>query len=239
MKAENCLLSLTNVSKQFGSRSVLRNVDLGVNSGEFVVIVGASGSGKSTLLRLLANLEAPSQGRLALSPSYAVGFQDARLLPWSRVDENVLFGVPGTRRERRRLALALLDEVGLASHARAWPHTLSGGQAQRVSLARALALRPRVLLLDEPFGALDALTRLKMHALLQRLWREHALTVVLVTHDVEEAVVLADRVVILDDGRIVDQFDVSLARPRTRGTADFEALRSRILTGLAVDESAE
>lgn len=232
-------LTLTAVGKAYGERRVLSQIDLQVEHGEFLVIVGASGSGKTTLLRLLAQLEQPSYGQMQVDPRYAVGFQDARLLPWLRVAENITFGVPGSRHERHLLARQLLDEVGLIRHARDWPHTLSGGQAQRVSLARALALRPRLLLLDEPFGALDALTRLKMHALVQRLWRQHQLSVVLVTHDVEEAVVLGDRVVILDDGRIVDQFRITLDRPRSRGQADFEALRSRILKGLAVDESAE
>lgn len=235
----NRSVALSGVSKHYGARTVLEQIDLQVEHGQFLVIVGASGSGKTTLLRLLAHLEIPSGGQLYVDPRYAVGFQDARLLPWLRVDDNIVFGVPGRRSDRRHLALQLLDEVGLASHAQDWPHTLSGGQAQRVSLARALAVQPRLLLLDEPFGALDALTRLKMHALVQRLWREHQLTVVLVTHDVEEAVVLADRVVILDDGRIKDQFDVPLPRPRSRGQAEFEVLRSRILKGLAVDESAE
>lgn len=232
-------IDVIGLSKSFGQQPVLSSIDLRVEVSEFVVIVGASGCGKSTLLRLLAGLEKADAGRIEVGFRTAVGFQDARLLPWMRVWENVVFGVPGTSEIRRETARRYLDDVGLQSFMDAWPNTLSGGQAQRVSLARALALEPRILLLDEPFGALDALTRLKMHALTQRLWREHMLSIVLVTHDIEEAVVLADRIVVLRQGSIVDQFRVEFERPRKRGNASFEAYRSRLLNGLGVDEDRE
>ena len=175
--------------------------------GEFVAIVGQSGCGKSTLLRLMAGLETPSSGEVTLAgeepaagrPLVRMMFQDARLLPWRRVLANVALGLPRERREEAKGALA---EVGLAERGGDWPSILSGGQRQRVALARALASRPNVLLLDEPLGALDALTRLEMQGLIERVWQEHGFTAVLVTHDVEEAVALADRIIVLAEGTV-------------------------------------
>jgi sulfonate transport system ATP-binding protein len=224
------------LERRFGPRAVLRGLDMTVTPGEFVVVVGQSGCGKSTLLRCIAGLDDGFTGALTVEGAIGVGFQDARLLPWARVWENVVFGVPGSRAQRRALADQALLEVGLTARADAWPLTLSGGEAQRVALARALTRDPAVLLLDEPFGALDALTRLRMQALVHRLWRDRGFTVVLVTHDVEEAVLLADRVIVLDNGAVADHFSVDLPRPRARRDPRFESLRVRILDDLGVSD---
>jgi sulfonate transport system ATP-binding protein len=222
------------LEKSFGPREVLKGIDLAIAPGEFVTIVGQSGCGKSTLLRLLAGLEAPTAGTVALdgeaprsgSPLVRMMFQDARLLPWRRVQANVGLGLPA---ERRGDAVAALEEVGLADRGGDWPAVLSGGQRQRVALARALASRPRLLLLDEPLGALDALTRLEMQSLIERVWEEHGFTAVLVTHDVEEAVALADRIIVLDAGQIALALPVDLPRPRDHATRRFTEIRAAVL----------
>ncbi len=232
-------IRVSQLHKAFGENHVLQGVELTVERGELLVILGPSGCGKSTLLRVLADLEQPSAGQVSLSAGAAVAFQDARLIPWKRVRENVVFGVSGSRAQVRELADSMLAEVGLTEFGDAWPGTLSGGQAQRVSLARALTLHPGILLLDEPFGALDAFTRIKMHALVQRLWREHDLTILLVTHDVDEAVTLADRVIVLDEGRIMKTLRIDLPRPRTRANPEFESARQELLRSLGVDETQE
>jgi len=212
-------VALDGVSKSFGERPVLRHLDLTVRASEFVAVVGRSGGGKSTLLRLLAGLEVPTAGAVRLD-GRAVGglaadarilFQDARLLPWQRVLDNV-----GIARgpEWRRQAMAALADVGLADRAGDWPAVLSGGQRQRVALARALVSRPRLLLLDEPFGALDALTRLDMQALLTSIAAREGFTTLLITHDVVEAATLADRVLVLREGQIALDRRVEVARPR-------------------------
>ena len=194
--------------RTFTLKGVLNGIDLDIAPGEFVALLGRSGSGKSTLLRALAEIdhEAEGTGDIRLPERLSVIFQDARLLPWMRVLDNVLLGVSG-QRERGREALA---EVGLAGRERAWPHELSGGEQQRVALARALVREPRLLLADEPFGALDALTRIQMHALLRRLSDLHDPAVLLVTHDIDEAILLADRIVMLDDGGLVADLPVDL-----------------------------
>jgi sulfonate transport system ATP-binding protein len=226
--------------KRYGKREVLSDVDLHMAPGEFVAIVGRSGCGKSTLLRLLAGLEAADAGRITLDgqaqaeqqADVRIMFQDARLLPWKRVLDNVALGLQGPDvKERAREALA---QVGLADRANEWPAVLSGGQRQRVALARALVHTPRLLLLDEPLGALDALTRIEMHRLIESLWQRHGFTALLVTHDVTEAVALADRVVLIEDHRIALDERVGtvehglLARPRARGAA-FAAIEERVL----------
>jgi sulfonate transport system ATP-binding protein len=223
---------LRGLRKSYGPRLILDDVDLTVDRGEFLVVVGASGGGKSTLLRALAGLDADYEGALAVERPVAVGFQDARLLPWRSVWENVVFGLPGRRAQLRAQAVEVLAEVGLADRADAWPGTLSGGEAQRAALARALIRRPAVLLLDEPFGALDALTRLRMQALVLSLWRTHGFTVVLVTHDVDEAVVLADRIVVLSEGRVADEVRPTFSGDRTHEDPAFEQARRRILEQL-------
>ena len=222
------------LGKRYGEREVLHQLQLHVAPGEFVAIVGRSGCGKSTLLRLVAGLESPSSGQLGidgrpirgLHDDTRIMFQEARLLPWKRVLDNVTLGLPATARERGREVLA---QVGLAERAEEWPARLSGGQRQRVALARALVHHPRLLLLDEPLGALDALTRIEMHRLIERLWQRHRFTALLVTHDVQEAVALADRVILIEDGRIALDVRVDLPRPRAQGEAAFAALEKRIL----------
>jgi sulfonate transport system ATP-binding protein len=218
--------------KDFGSRRVLAGLDLDVADGEFVALLGRSGCGKSTLLRILAGLDPDVEGTFTVPERVSVAFQQPRLLPWRRVWRNITLGLRGV--DGREVAEKALAEVRLADHADAWPLTLSGGEAQRVSLARALVREPELLLLDEPFGALDALTRLAMHHLVEQLWREHRPAVLFVTHDVDEALLLADRVVVLDEGRVVAEHHVDLPRPRRR--ASFVDLRSEVLSNLGVHD---
>jgi sulfonate transport system ATP-binding protein len=226
-------LQLRALSKSFGSRAVLREAQLHVEPGEFVAIVGRSGCGKSTLLRLVAGLETATAGELRIDGAAANGlrrdtrimFQDARLLPWRRVWDNATLGLPKDRRDH---AAQVLEQVGLADRGGDWPARLSGGQRQRVALARALVHDPRLLLLDEPLGALDALTRIEMHRLIEQLWLRNGFTALLVTHDVQEAVALADRVVLIEEGRIALDDRVRLPRPRVHDAA-FAALERRIL----------
>lgn len=230
-----------NVQRTFNGRDVLRDVNLTIEADQFVALLGRSGTGKSTLLRILGGLDPDYEGRVLVPERRAVVFQEARLVPWLRVLPNVVLGL-GSRSDSRNTlrdrGLEALDEVGLAQHAGDWPLTLSGGEAQRVALARALVREPQLMLLDEPFGALDALTRIKMHTLLQRLCARHRPAVLLVTHDVDEAILLADRIVVLVDGAIAFDATVDLAKPRNRGDANFLALRSRLLSELGVDEGA-
>ncbi|WP_127507757.1 ATP-binding cassette domain-containing protein [Paenibacillus humicus] len=221
---------LRRLGMSFDGRPVLSELNLSVRSGEFVAVVGRSGCGKSTLLRLVAGLQQPSQGEIAWEEAHASGtpeytrvlFQEARLLPWKSVLDNVRLAA-GTDRDT---AADALRQVGLASRENDWPSVLSGGQRQRVALARALASRPRLLLLDEPLGALDALTRIEMQSLIESLWAESGFTTILVTHDVSEAVALADRVLLIEEGRIALDISIELARPRERdsGFAYYENL---------------
>jgi sulfonate transport system ATP-binding protein len=228
------------VGRAFGDRAVLRGLDLTIESGEFVALLGQSGSGKSTFLRILAGLDQQYDGRVLVPKRRAVVFQDPRLLPWQRVLGNVTVGLRRTTGQSmgkvEDLGRKALGEVGLAGHAGAWPLTLSGGDAQRLALARALVREPQLLLLDEPFGALDALTRTKMHGLLMELCRRHRPAVLLVTHDVDEAIMLADRVMVLTDGSISLDEKVAMAVPRPRGDPRFIALRTRLLGELGVQE---
>ena len=225
------------VGKSFDGRAVLDALDVTVARGEFVALLGASGSGKTTLLRILAGLEAPSTGEVLVPQVRTVVYQEPRLVASLRVWRNVVIGLPKAS-ATRALAVDALREVGLADHADAWPGTLSGGEAQRVALARALVRQPRLLLLDEPFAALDALTRLKMQDLVADLCARHRPGVLLVTHDVEEAVLLADRVLVLRDGRISVDVAVDLPRPRRIGGQAFDALRDRFLAELGVHREA-
>ena len=220
---------------------VLRGLDLEIADGEFVAILGRSGSGKSTLLRALAGLDhdVTGSGRVLVPGHVSVVFQDSRLLPWARVLDNVVLGHESPPAEARAAGIAALAEVGLAGRERAWPHELSGGEQQRASLARSLARGPRLLLADEPFGALDALTRVRMHDLLRDLLRRHHPTVLMVTHDVDEAIVLADRVVVLDDGRIALDRRTGPATADDDGTRpahpDHAALRAELLGALGLE----
>ena len=225
--------------KFYGDVKVLEDLDLHIGAGEFVAIVGRSGCGKSTLLRLIADLEQPSYGEIKFkslqnfregitSSDIRVMFQDPRLLPWKNILSNAQLGLNKTHFPK---AMQLLEKVGLKDKALLWPSQLSGGQRQRVALARALSHTPRILLLDEPLGALDALTRLDMQNLIEKLWLEQGFTTILVTHDVSEAVQLADRIILLDKGRIAQQFNVNLPRPRQKGMA-FTTLEQQVLNAV-------
>ena len=224
---------LRGMSRSFGERRVLDSLDLEIGSGEFVAMLGRSGSGKSTVLRAIAALDDRVDGELEVSGTVSVAFQDARLVPWKRVLANVRLGL--RRPDDDAVARAALEEVGLGGHLDAWPLTLSGGEAQRVSLARAVVREPALLLLDEPFGALDALTRIAMHDLVLGLWERHRPAVLFVTHDVDEALSLADRVVVLSDGRIGHQARIDLDRPREREHPELVELRARLLQELDID----
>jgi sulfonate transport system ATP-binding protein len=222
--------------KFYGEVKVLEDLDLHIQAGEFIAVVGRSGCGKSTLLRLIAQLEKASYGEIKFQSArhfregitnadIRVMFQDPRLLPWKSVLQNVQLGLP---KDQHQLAATLLEKVGLKEKATQWPAQLSGGQRQRAALARALSHSPRILLLDEPLGALDALTRLEMQNLIERLWKEQGFTAILVTHDVSEAVQLADRIILLDQGHIAHSFQVNLPRPRKKSIA-FAQLEQQVL----------
>jgi len=225
---------IRNLVRTFTLKGVLNGVDLDIAPGEFVALLGRSGSGKSTLLRALAGIdhEAEGTGEIALPERSAVIFQDARLLPWMRVLDNVVLGHSGAAaRVRAEEALA---EVGLAGRERSWPHQLSGGEQQRVALARALVREPALLLADEPFGALDALTRIQMHGLLRRLSERHDPAILLVTHDIDEAILLADRIVMLDGGLLSADIAVRLPVGGVARTEAIEGLRARLRLLLGV-----
>ncbi|WP_421955429.1 ATP-binding cassette domain-containing protein [Polaromonas sp.] len=232
--ARGVRLEVRGLSKKYGQRQVLQHTELVIEPGEFVAIVGRSGCGKSTLLRLVAGLEDATQGSIRLDGRDVKGlrddtrimFQDSRLLPWRRVIDNVALGLP---KGCHAAAADVLAQVGLADRQPDWPARLSGGQRQRVSLARALVHNPRLLLLDEPLGALDALTRIEMHQLIEGLWQRSGFTALLVTHDVQEAVALADRVILIEDGRIALDERIDIARPRRHDDPRFGALENRIL----------
>ena len=233
-------LTIRGLRKSFGDNEVLRGIDLHIPAGQFVAIVGRSGCGKSTLLRLIAGLETIDAGSISFGEEVVrpqdvrVMFQEPRLLPWARVLSNVEVGLGRERKLRDAQARAekALGEVGLGEKRNEWPAVLSGGQKQRVALARALVSDPRVLAFDEPLGALDALTRISMQRLLERVWFDQGFTAILVTHDVSEAVALADRVLVIEDGQIAHDIDVDIRRPRQRGSADLAALEGSILRGL-------
>ncbi|AWN44152.1 ATP-binding cassette domain-containing protein [Methylobacterium durans] len=238
--ARGIAVTVQGLAKRFGDASVLEGLDLHLPAGGFTAVVGRSGCGKSTLLRLILGLETPSAGRILLEEAgearrraspRRIMFQEPRLLPWARVIDNVAVGLTGqgTRAERRARAEAALEEVGLSDKAGAWPATLSGGQRQRVALARALVSRPGLLALDEPLGALDALTRIGMQDLIERIWLAQGFTALLVTHDVGEAVAMADRIIVLDAGRVALDLRVDVPRPRRRGDPSLAALEGRIL----------
>ena len=237
-------LGLDGVAKAFGAKRVLDGVELTVRPSEFVAVVGKSGCGKSTLLRLIAGLDRPSGGSLALDgaplagvdPRVRVMFQDHRLLPWKSTLDNVLFGLG---RESAEEARALLAHVGLADRAQDPPRTLSGGEKQRVSLARALLAKPGLLLFDEPLGALDALTRIGMQSLIERLWQEQAFTALLITHDVDEAIVLADRIVVLRAGVVDFEVEVPLPRPRPRTGPAFDHIKELVLDRILRGEEGQ
>jgi sulfonate transport system ATP-binding protein len=220
------------VVRRFGDRVVLDHLDLAIADEELVVLLGPSGCGKSTLLRLLAGLDRPDGGRVEVPASRAIVFQADRLLPWQRVLRNVTLGLHGPDADQR--ALDVLAEVGLAGREKAWPKELSGGEAQRVSLARALVSEPELVLLDEPFASLDAITRLRMHDLVRALRSKHHAAMLLVTHDVDEAIALADRVVVMSNGRIGTSHLVELSAADREASVAREELRSALLADLGL-----
>jgi sulfonate transport system ATP-binding protein len=253
VSSSGATVSLRGISRSFGTQTVLRGIDLDIQSGLVVAIVGRSGCGKSTLLRLIAGLDQPTAGTVSIDGqtwgqtegqtrgqaggsrnTVRLMFQEPRLLPWQRVRANVEVGL--SRRmpaaDRRRAAEVVLTQVGLAGRGGDWPWVLSGGQKQRVALARALVSHPRLLALDEPLGALDALTRIEMQDLIQQAWRDQGFTAIVVTHDVTEAVALADRILLIEHGRIAMDVAVELPRPRRRGDAHAAAIEGRILDRL-------
>ncbi len=226
------------LTRRFGANLVLDRLDLELVPGQFTALLGRSGAGKTVLLRTLAGLDPAGVGATVQLPQpISMVFQEPRLLPWKSVWRNVALGLDGAGVRER--AQAALREVGLDRHLDAWPATLSGGEAQRAALARALVRRPRLLLLDEPFAALDALTRILMHQLVTELWQAHAPTTLLVTHDVDEAVLLADRALLLKAGRIAADIAIDLPRPRRHAHPRFAALRTLLLAELGVPVPAE
>nr|WP_028655248.1 ABC transporter ATP-binding protein [Nocardioides sp. J54] len=227
--------SAVDVRRVFDGHVVLDGIDLEIRTGEFVALLGRSGCGKSTLLRILAGLDTGAEGAVSGGREPAVVFQDPRLFPWRRVLDNVALGLRGA--DARGRATEVLAEVGLAGRERAWPRQLSGGQRQRVALARALVREPDLLLLDEPFSALDALTRISAQALVSDLVATHRPAVLMVTHDVEEALLLADRVLVMDAGRLVHDERLDLARPRRRDHPEIVRRRVALLGLLGVDEA--
>ncbi|ACB96045.1 ATP-binding cassette domain-containing protein [Beijerinckia indica] len=233
-------LSIRGLGKSFGEKQILHGLDLKIPAGQFVAVVGRSGCGKSTLLRLVAGLDEPSEGEIRFGEGAGprkndhpvrVMFQEPRLLPWARLLANVEIGLgmQSSTRENTQSAQEALRAVGLGERAQEWPSVLSGGQKQRVALARALVSKPRLLAFDEPLGALDALTRIEMQGLLERIWLRDKFTALLVTHDVSEALTLADRVIMIEGGRITLDLDVDLPRPRRRGSVDLALLEEKIL----------
>ena len=243
------MLSLERVGKTYPNGvHALDAITLGVQPGEIVAVIGGSGCGKSTLLRAISGLDTPTQGSVLLDgakitrPHEKIGiiFQEPRLLPWLTVADNVGFGIEDRPKQERAERVAhALDRVGLTDKAKVWPRELSGGQAQRVAIARALVPQPQVLLLDEPFSALDAFTRVDLQDHLLNLWNEFKPTLVMVTHDVEEAIALADRILVMrpHPGQIADEIEIDLPRPRDRQSAAFDFAKRRILA--ALDRSLE
>jgi sulfonate transport system ATP-binding protein len=224
-------------SRAFGRNQVLKHIDLDIRAGEFVALLGRSGCGKSTLLRSLARLDPVPAGEVEINGRTSVAFQEPRLLPWKHVRDNVALALLNSpeRKDRVRLAEATLDEVSLTDKLDAWPLQLSGGQAQRVSLARALVSNPSLLLLDEPFSALDALTRIEMHQMVIELWRRHSMAVLLVTHDVDEALALADRLLVLDEGKVADSWEITQPRSdRAPSQPEIARTRAEVLNALGV-----
>jgi sulfonate transport system ATP-binding protein len=238
-------LRLSRLEKSFGSNRVLRGIDLDIAPGSFVAIIGKSGCGKSTLLRILMGLDEPTSGRLdfhddtnrPVAPDARIVFQEPRLLPWATVLDNVIVGLGSDHRQddSKDRARQALDAVELSAKEREWPSRLSGGQRQRVALARALVSRPGFLALDEPLGALDALTRISMQRLLSEVWRELGFTAVLVTHDVAESVHLADRVIVLEEGRVKLDLDVPFPHPRRHGNVELAEIEGKLLAAILGD----
>ncbi len=242
------MLQIEGVTKQFSNKFVaLDDISLHVNAGEIVSLVGTSGCGKSTLLRLVAGLDMPTFGRVtianktinSLHPAVGIIFQEPRLMPWLTVQQNVEFGLePIFPREKAKIAISTLERVGLAQFAQALPRQLSGGMAQRVAIARALVTNPSILLLDEPFSALDAFTRIKLQDHLLQIWTCDRPTMLLVTHDIEEALVLSDRIIVMrgNPGQVYQEYKIDLPRPHKRTTVNFQRWKEKILNALDLSE---
>jgi len=233
---EGSAVSVHGLRRRYGERTVINGLNLHIARGEFVALLGESGCGKTTLLRALSGLDAIDGGRIDGPKQPAVVFQEPRLIPWDSLGRNVSLGID--ERNGKALARAALEEVGLGDRIDDWPRNLSGGQAQRVALARALVREPRLLLLDEPFAALDALTRIRMHALVRQLVDRHRPGVLLVTHDVDEAILLADRVLVMRAGAIAGEYAVSHEAGRNRAHPEAQALREHLLAELGVAVAA-
>ncbi len=224
-------------NRSFGSTDVLKSIDFDIRNGEFVALLGRSGCGKSTLLRSIAGLDPSPAGEVEVNGRTGVAFQEPRLLPWRTVHQNVALALINSPQKKTRFKLAeeTLGEVGLTDKLEEWPLRLSGGQAQRVSLARALVSNPSLLLLDEPFSALDALTRIEMHQLVIELWRRHSMAILVVTHDVDEALALADRIVVMDGGRMSHEWEITARRDdRAHTRPEIARLRAELLEALGV-----
>jgi sulfonate transport system ATP-binding protein len=232
--ATRSVVHVRQLGRSFDGRNVLRSLDLDIAMGEFVALLGRSGEGKSTLLRALAGLDRDVTGEVVVDGTVGVAFQDPRLLPWKRVLANVCLGL--RVEDPQSVGRNALEEVGLTARQDAWPLTLSGGEAQRASLARALVRGPDLLLLDEPFCALDALTRMAMHELVLTLWRRHQPAVLMVTHDVDEALALANRVLVLRGGQVAFEAVLAAGRPRHRDDHEVVGLRYQLLAELGVDQ---
>lgn len=228
-------VDIRGLTRTFGGPAILDGIDLTIAAGEFVALLGRSGSGKSTLLRVLAGLDDAPARQLQLPRRRSVVFQEPRLMPWKTVVDNVTLGV--RRSDARSIAVQTLEDVGLSHRLNAWPLTLSGGEAQRAALARALVREPELLLLDEPFAALDALTRLRMHGLVFDLWQKHRPAVLLVTHDIGEAITLADRILVLENGRFTREIRVALDHPRRRSSPEAARIEAELLAELGVEPS--
>ena len=236
-------VKVSGLTKTYGKNQVLQSLDLEITPGEFIAIMGRSGGGKSTLLRMIGGFERPSDGRVLIdgeplrkrNRSARTMFQNARLLPWNHVLDNVGLGL--NNKDWRQKAEKALHQVGLAERAGDWPAVLSGGQKQRVALARALVREPRLLLLDEPLGALDAMTRIEMQRLIESIWQKQKFSAFLITHDVDEAVMLADRIVLIEYGRVTFDQRVSLPRPRRRKDQEFLTLAEKVLEHVMGDEA--
>ncbi len=226
------VVEVEGLSRVFDGNVVIDQLNLEIPPGQFIALLGTSGCGKSTLLRILAGLDSQIEGKVTVATARSVAFQSPRLMPWKRLWRNIILGREGAD---KTTAMRSLEEVGLTHRALAWPKVLSGGEAQRASLARALVREPDLLLLDEPFSALDALTRIKMHELVLRLWRKHRCAVLLVTHDVDEALQLADRILVMKDGRIAHEFYIDTERPRDPAERAIRLQRNQILARLGVD----
>lgn len=252
-KDNQIILNIDHVKKYFRIKNeevnVLEDINLQIKSGEFISIIGSSGCGKSTLLKLIIGLEEVTGGKIAFnnaenicgSRQCGMVFQEARLIPWLNVRKNIDFGIQGdyTKSERKEIVDEQLQLVGLEDFEDALPSQLSGGMQQRVSIARALAGKPKILLLDEPFGALDAFTRIHMQNEMLNLWKKEKCTMILVTHDIDEAIFLSDRIVILSDhpGVVKREIRVDMARPRDRGSYDFTNIRREIFNEFFGDSS--